>query len=601
MMKSIYLNFLFFIFLTSVAVSQTSTNYSISFENAVHHEAKIEVIFSKIESDILEVRMSRSSPGRYALHEFAKNVYEVKAFDSKGNILPVTRPNPFQWNIAKHDGTVKITYVLFGNRADGTYTQIDETHAHLNMPATFMYANSHKNRPVTINFKVREDLTWKIASQLKPEGNRTYSAPNFYYFMDSPTEISNHAVKRFKITSGGKEQTINFALHDAVTDAQFNYYFNQVKSIVDQEIKVFGELPNFDFGEYTFIACYTPNASGDGMEHRNSTILTSPRSLSHGGMKENIGTVAHEFFHAWNVERIRPKSLEPFDFSTANMSGELWFAEGFTEYYSNLILCRAGIISQNEYLQGLAYEMNYVWNSPARKYFNPIEMSYQAPFVDAATSVDPVNRENTFISYYTYGSVLGLALDLSLRDLNTDKNLDGFMQLVWQTNGKSELPYTLEDLQKLLEDYAGKDFSETFFNKFIYASEMPDYSKFFENMGIVMQQSKTNQAYFGAKIYNENGKWLIYSNPAKESAAYLAGMSFGDQIIEINNIAITETTKMGELFSQFKPNQTVNIKYIRYGLNQETDLTFGANPAYDIAIMENATKKMIAKRNNWLH
>ena len=116
--------------------AQTVTKYEISFENAVHHEADISVTYTNLENKVLEVRMSRTSPGRYALHEFAKNVYGVKATDSEGNELEVTRPNPHQWNVSGHDGTVKFEYTLFANRGDGTYSQVDETHAHLNIPAT---------------------------------------------------------------------------------------------------------------------------------------------------------------------------------------------------------------------------------------------------------------------------------------------------------------------------------------------------------------------------------------------------------------------------------------------------------------------------------
>ena len=130
---------------------------------------------------------------------------------------------------------------------------------------------------------------------------------------------------------------IRFTIHDPGTEQEVDEYFEKVKKIVDQERKVYGELPNYDFGKYTFLACYMPQASGDGMEHRNSTVITSSRSLGEGGMEKNIGTVAHEYFHSWNVERIRPKGLEPFDFSKANMSGALWFAEGFTSYYGPLI------------------------------------------------------------------------------------------------------------------------------------------------------------------------------------------------------------------------------------------------------------------------
>src|SRR5690606_24228781 len=218
--------------------------------------------------------------------------------------------------------------------------------------------------------------------------------------------------------------------------------------VVLQQKAVFGELPTYDYGEYTFLACYMPNANGDGMEHRNSTYVVSTRSLANGGIDQNIGTVAHEFFHCWNVERIRPKALEPFNFADANMSGELWFAEGGTSYDTNFVLWRAGIIAPEVYIKDLTGTFNYVGDCAARRFFNPIDMSYQAPFVDAATSVDPVNRENTFISYYSYGSVLGLALDLSLR--KNGLNLDGYMKLVWQTYGKKEVPYTLQDLRQTL-------------------------------------------------------------------------------------------------------------------------------------------------------
>src|SRR5690606_3133929 len=374
--------------------AQTNT-YTISFGNAVHHEAVVQATFPDLKMDTVSFRMSRTSPGRYALHEFAKNVYGFKAKDSKGNLLKVHRPDPYQWQVSGHEGTITIEYTLFANRGDGTYAQVDETHAHLNIPATFMFSAELAERKIEVTFDVREDLNWKVATQLPLVSGTTYMAPNLYYFMDSPTEISNYMLRSFEIDG----KTINLALHHNGTEEEADTYFQKVKKIVLEQKEVYGELPDFDYGSYTFLACYIPNASGDGMEHRNSTILTSTRSLANGGMQGNIGTVSHEFFHAWNVERIRPKSLEPFDFEAADMSGELWFAEGFTSYYTNLILCRAGLITPKEYVEGLTGTFNYVWNSPARQFFNPIEMSYQAPFVDAATSVDPVNRENTFISY----------------------------------------------------------------------------------------------------------------------------------------------------------------------------------------------------------
>lgn len=581
-----------------LAIGQTNA-YKISFENAMHHEAVIEATFPDLDMDTIALRMSRTSPGRYALHEFAKNVYGFKATDGKGNPLEVFRPNPYEWKVVGNDGTVKIRYTLFANRGDGTYSQIDETHAHLNIPATFMYVDALGERKIEVDFDVRKDLNWKVATQMPLVSGTTYTAPNLYYFMDSPTEISDFTLKSFDVDG----QTIQLALHHNGTEAEADEYFERVTKIVLAEKEVFGELPNFDFGTYTFLACYIPNASGDGMEHRNSTILTSTRSLANGGLKRNLGTVSHEFFHAWNVERIRPKSLEPFDFEAADMSGALWFAEGFTSYYTNLILCRAGLISPKEYIEGLTGAFNYVWTSPARQFFNPIEMSYQAPFVDAATSVDPVNRENTFISYYSYGSVLGLALDLSLRQ--KELNLDDFMKLVWRRLGKEEIPYSIKNLHELLNDYAGKSFGDDFFNEYIYKSGMPNYNKLFEFVGVELQQKK-DKPYFGAlvSINDESKKGTITRNPKKGSPAYTSGLTKGDVMENINNIPFEAGQKFGDYLEQFAIGDSLQVKFSRFGNEKNAALTLEPNPNYSINLMEDSEQEpsddMLKARKEWL-
>ncbi|MHA7829639.1 MAG: M61 family metallopeptidase [Flagellimonas sp.] len=578
--------------------AQTNT-YEISFENAVHHEAVIQATFPDLTSDTVEFRMSRTSPGRYALHEFAKNVYGFEATDSKGNTLTVHRPNPYAWEVSGHDGTINIKYILFANRGGGTYSQVDETHAHLNIPATFMFSPKLSARRIEVTFDVREDLDWKVATQLPLVSGTTYSAPDLYYFMDSPTEISNYMLRSFDVDG----QTINLALHHNGTEEEADTYFEKVKKIVLAEKEVYGELPDFDYGIYTFLACYIPNASGDGMEHRNSTILTSTRSLAEGGMERNIGTVSHEFFHAWNVERIRPKTLEPFDFEKANMSGALWFAEGFTSYYTGLILCRAGLSSPKEYVEGLAGTFNYVWNSPARQFFNPIEMSFQAPFVDAATSVDPVNRDNMFISYYSYGSVLGLALDLSLRE--NDLNLDDFMKLVWKKYGVSEIPYTIQNLHDSLNEYAGKTFGDQFFNNYIYQSEMPNYKTMMESVGVILEQPKS-EPYFGAYVSMSADKsgYMILRNTKMGSPAYEAGLDNGDVILSINDKPFTEDQKFEDYLKQFSLGEPLQVKFQRYGNDKTTELTLTPSPDYSFSLMEDQeqkpSKKMLEQRKKWL-
>lgn len=599
-MKSIIYAIIVCLFTTGNVFSQSNIQYEISFKNAVHHEAEISVEYKNIERDTLAVRMSRTSPGRYAIHEFAKNVYGFKALDEKGNKLKVTRPNPYQWNISGHQGIVKIAYTLFANHGDGTYSQVDESHAHLNIPATFMYAPDYNKSPIQIKLHPRKDLNWKVATQLKYLNENEYFAPDLDYFMDSPIEMSNHQLRSFKISSQGKEYDIHFALHQANEYEGFDAYFDNVKKIVKSEIEVFGTVPDFDFGSYTFLACYAANVDGDGMEHRNSTILTDVKPLNKGGAQENIGTVAHEFFHAWNVERIRPASLEPFDYKEANMSGELWFAEGFTSYYTNLTLCRTGIISREEYTTRLSKVLSYVWNSPGRKFYNPVQMSYQAPFVDAATSVDQVNWENTFISYYSYGNALGLALDLSLRKLEGDKTLDGFMKLVWQTYGKDEIPYTLKNLQDTLTAYVNNTFSSHFFDNYIFKSDMPDYKSLLASVGIDFSYQHDNRPSLGANIINDDNKWLISSNPRQNSSFYNGELSKGDKIISIDGKLTNNQIKPNVFLNAYKVGETVKVVYNRSENQYETEITFVRDTAFKTSLMEEAPKEVRQRQNSWL-
>jgi predicted metalloprotease with PDZ domain len=579
------------LFLCAISYGQTNT-YTISFENAAHHEAEIKATFPNLKTKTVTARMSRTSPGRYALHEFAKNVYAFKATNSKGEVLPVKRPDPYSWEITGHDGTVHIRYTLFANRGDGTYSQVDDTHAHLNMPATFIFMDTTEERPIEVTFDTK-DTNWKVATQLRKLSDTKYSAPNLYYFLDSPTEVSDYQLREFTVDG----QNIRFVLHSPDSSDDFDTYWEEVKAIIHQQKAVFGELPAYDFGEYTFLACYITNASGDGMEHRNSTVLTDTETLAEGGMTGNIGTVSHEYFHSWNVERIRPTDLEPFDFKAANMSEGLWFAEGFTSYYTGLILTRAGVITAEKYIKGLNGGFNYVWNSPAREFFNPIEMSYQAPFVDAAKSVDPVNRGNTFISYYSYGSVLGLALDLSLREEGL--NLDDYFKKVWEAHGKNEVAYTVQDLEKVLGEYAGDAFAKAFFSNYIYNSEMPDYARLFSQVGVAMERNDT-KAFFGARLVDNEKGLKITRGTQKGSPAYIAGLDTGDLLTAINGKMITKKEDFETLLATMSVGQKMTVTFERFGQTKTTEVTLASDPTYTISLEEKVSRKLAKNRSDWL-
>ena len=389
MAKRFLLLLIFCCHFSSTAWAQ-AIEYTLSFPAPEHRWMQVEVRFPNVPAGTLQVRMARTSPGRYALHEFAKNVFDVSAVNGKGQRIAATRPDPHQWDFANHDGTVAITYKIFGDRTDGTYLGINDVHAHINIPAALMFARGWFERPARVRFVQPPGKKWKVATQLFPTPDPlVFTAPNVHYLMDSTTDFSNFTLREFIVDDGRKRSgpppTIRIALTHDGTEAEADAFAKDVERIVRETIPIFGELPDFETNTYTFLSTYLPWASGDGMEHRNSTSLTNSGALRSPAQRQGIlGTVAHEFFHAWNMERIRSTGVEPFDFEDADMSDDLWLGEGFTNYFDSLIQVRAGLTSLDGFAAELANVINTVTLSPGRIFRSAVEMSRLAPFVDAA-------------------------------------------------------------------------------------------------------------------------------------------------------------------------------------------------------------------------
>ena len=579
--------------------------YEISFENARHHEAQVVATYRGAPKGTLKLRMSRSSPGRYAIHEFAKNVYQVSAVDGAGKALKVERSEPYGWTVAGHDGTVKVTYTLYADRGDGTYSQIDPTHAHLNMPATFLWAVGYDDKPIRVRFK-RADANWKIATQLPAVAGEAdaYWAPNLQYFMDSPTEISALTVREWQVSDAGRTYTFRLALHHPGTDEDADKFVAKLKAIVPEHIKVFGELPRFDHGEYTFIADYMPQITGDGMEHRNSTFISQPRSLFRANFAQ-LGTASHEFFHAWNVERIRPAELEPFDFTKANPTPSLWLAEGFTQYYGPLLIRRAGQSTVDEFLTGLSSTLNGVVTGPGRLYGSPQEMSLRAPFVDAAAALAPLNPNN-FTSYYPYGAVIGLALDLQLRGREKPLSLDDFMRQMWRAHGATEKPYRPADARAALAKATGDQaFADSFFKASIEGSALPDFGPLLDQAGLKLRPKSPKKAWLGATRVKVNGAEVILDQPpAPNSPLYAAGVETGDRIVGIGRFEFANEGDWADALDRLKPEEATTVRFVQRGQTREAPLKVAADPTLEVVRYEKAdlkpTEAQLAFRKAWL-
>lgn len=592
-------------------------SYEISFPNAVHHEAEVKAVFTSVPAGPLHARMARSSTGRYALHEFAKNVYSLKAVDSKGRELAVTRPDPYGWDVTGHDGTVTITYTLFADRADGTYPGFDEVQAHIQPQGTFMYARGFEARPVSVTIH-RPNPAWTIATQLVPTSDpETFTAPGMQYLFDSPTHVGAIQWREWKETSGGKTLTFRAAVDDPSPASTIDEYAAGAQKIAREAAAVFGEFPAFDYGTYTFVACYRPSCNGDGMEHRNSTSVTGGGSMGASALGQ-LGTVAHEFFHAWNVKRIRPATIEPFDYDRANLSGELWIAEGFTQYYGPLLEERSGVTPANAFVRSLGGIVNAMTNAPGRRYFGPIGMSQQAPFTDAAVSIDPQNRANIFISYYTYGAGVALAIDLSLRSRG-GKTLDDFMRTMWRNHGKPEIPYTLDDARRALATASGDSaWAWDFWKRYIAGHDLPDYPALLAHAGIAVRRAQPGAAWIGDYQFRPAGAaqgggrgpaasvapMTIASSVLVGSPMYDAGLERGDRIIALDGREFTSESDFRAAIAAHKPGDRVTISFENRAGRRDASMTIAENPALQVTTFEDAgmnpTDQQLAFRAKWL-
>jgi predicted metalloprotease with PDZ domain len=617
-MKKTFLLFSLAVLIAGASSAQTAIKpiyYAISFPNAVHHEAEITMTISQVPG-FIRLRMSRSSAGRYATHEFGKNVYNVKAANVDGSPLEIKQIEGDIYEVKDHGDVVKVSYTLFANWTDGTYASIDPSHAHLNMPAAFMWVEGADKRPLKFEFDDLDKYGWKVATQLKHEGSNIYSAPDMQYMMDSPTELSAFKETSWDVlNTDGKKERINLTIHSTDDQGVIDNFGKMVQKVVLEEKAVFGELPTYDYGEYTFLDDVYPTNAGDGMEHRNSTCIVDAADKVAGNEVDLLSTFSHEYFHSWNVKRIRPKSLEPFNFTHANMSNELWFAEGFTQYYGELLLVRAGFHTPEEYTRVVGGLVNSVLNTPGAAHYPAVEMSRKSVYTDAGVSIDPPNYGNTFLSYYYYGGAIALALDLRLRS-EFNLTLDDYMRTVWLARGKVMKPYTVADLQTDLAKLTkNPKFADSFFNQYIYGLDKNNYESLLAKAGFILRKVAPGKVWSGLPTQTIRGRsgqaiampgagYAIIANTVQGTPFYNAGIDAGDVLLKANGQDLTDAASFAKVIADKKPGDKITVDYKNRTGAHTTIVTLEENPYLEVVTAEKAGSQLTADqttfRNNWL-
>ncbi len=614
------LSLAFLVILAAVAAAQPSRTAAVSYRFTIpepqHHWMQVEATFTGLDAAPLELHMSRSSPGRYAIHDFAKNVYDVRARTQDDRELTIARPDPSVWTIDQHGATVAVNYKIYGDRVDGTYLAVDTSHVHMNMPAAIMWARGLDDAPATLTFVPpgpgSTGRAWTVATQLHP-GSRAleFTAPNLQYLMDSPVEFGPISWREFSVGA----RTFRFAAHHTGTEAELDRYMQDVERVVREEGAIYGEYPVYEPGTYTFLADYLPYANGDGMEHRNSTVMTSSASIQ-GDRPQLLDTVAHEFFHCWNVERIRPRDIEPFDLDRANITSELWLAEGFTQYYAPLVLQRAGLMTLDDTSRTLGVLVDAVVNGPGRAVRSVEDMSRMAAFIDGGRTMDRTNWPNSVISYYPFGAAIALALDLTLRDRSSGATtLDDYMRLMWRVHGKPggsregyvDRPYTTQDAEARLAEVSGdRAFAKDFFDRYIRGRESADYARLLPRAGFVVRKRSPGRAWWGdVRVDSRSEGARIEAVVAPGSPAYAAGLDQDDTLLQIAGERVTSAEAINTVISRHRPGERVPIVYVdRQGASKTGSVMLAEDPHVEVVTIEAAkgtlTPAQRAFRDRWL-
>jgi predicted metalloprotease with PDZ domain len=598
--------------------SLSSVTYRLSMSRPQSHlfEVAIEVELPENGPESLEFQMAKWSPGRYAVFNFAKNVQEFRAaagICAPGSfcdlsIRPVTRVDDQTWRVPMMNSrSLTITYKVFANDLSGTFSQLDTRHANFNGGSIFMYVVNHKSDPVKL--VINPPPTWRITNgRMDQADQREWSFPNWDLMIDTPTEIAPDWSREEFEVQGKKYQVVVHSFGDE--GGKRTALVQDIEKIVKAETAMWGP-PEFD--SYTFLIHFAADDhSGDGMEHLTSTQIIEPGALAEPGVYEStLGTVAHEFFHVWNVKRLRPIEFGPWDFTRPANTRSLWIAEGLTNYYGHLMMMRAGIWDQSRFLDRESETITNIENAPGTRLMSAEESSLTAPFIDRAEHIQRTNLANTSISYYPKGELLGLVLDLLIRG-RTDgqKSLDDVMRRMYEEfylSGPNATYYLRgrgyrpEEFERVLTEVAGVDFSD-FFTRHVRSVEVPPYEDALNYVGLRLVKEPASELFRGGiAIDGSNPGPATVVNVRNGSAAEDAGLQPDDEIRTIGGRKVTSKDWM-TILSRYKQGGRVRISFKRDRRILQTTLLIGAADRFEYRIEEkqDATVRQKVLRAAWL-
>lgn len=598
-----------FVLLSPLAWSANPVHYIVTIDAPQSHYVNVELKITPKQAGELELFLPVWTPGSYLVREYARNIDSVTASDSDNKPLNCTKHSKNRWKIAAASvNPITVRYRIYCNELSVRTNFVDAEFAILSGAATFITSSQHLPDEYTVQLKL--PLEWKqsVTSLEHPVSApaHSYRAANYDELVDSPILVGNPTLHPFRV--GDVE-------HFLVNQGGDPYWNGEAAAadaakIVAEHQKMWGMIPYKRYHFFNLIA-----ESGGGLEHNSSTVLLTSRWAfrNEKNYQKWLGLVSHEFFHAWNVRRLRPKALAKYDYQSEVYFDELWVAEGITSYYDDLGLVRAGLTKPKEYLAVLSKQIETLQASPGRQKQSLVESSHDA-WIKYYRPDE--NSSNTTINYYNKGAIAGMLLDIAIRKRTANqKSLDDVMRLLYQRYAEKE-GFTNQEFAAVASEVAGSDLS-AWFQRSIYSTEELDYAEALEWLGLQFKadggkegtpetkdeadaEPKDPAIWFGATVESKDGKYSI-SRITENSPAFLAGLNVGDEVIGVDGFRLSEP--IDERLKQYKVGDKINTLVSRRGKLIELPVDLLAKPkqSWKLETLKNATPLQSESFSSWLH
>jgi predicted metalloprotease with PDZ domain len=575
--------------------AQPDITYTVSMPKPHTHLLEVEARIRRTGSSPSQetLVMPVWTPGSYLVREFARHVQDFAATDAaSGRSLEWTKVNKNSWRVTTGNSKDwRATYRVYANELTVRTNELNDRHAFWNNAALLMYPDGFLKTGSKL--VVNPPTGWQIATGLPAVAGQTntFSAESFDVLYDSPVEVGN-----FK--------TISFAVknvpHRIVIEGEGNYNAERlrtdVQKIVEAQVEMMGgEIP---YRDYTFILNLNATGGG-GLEHLNSTALITTRfSFSPANYLDFLSLVSHEFFHLWNVKRIRPDALGPFDYTRENYTKLLWVAEGVTAYYEALHLRRAGLISDKQFLDMLAGTIRDVQTKPGRLVMSAEEASFDA-WIKYYRQDE--NSANSQISYYDKGALLGMLLDVQIRKMsNGARSLDDVMRYLYTEFFKKNRNYGPADFQRASEMMAGGSLDD-FFARYVRGREELPYDQILAGVGLRLEApSATERPYLGADLAQDNDR-LVVRRIYSGAPAYEQGINAGDQIVALDGFRVNRDS-FNQRIAEKRPGDTARLTIFRTDELRNFEIKIGGirDASYRPMPVEQPTAEQSRLYQGWL-